>query len=87
MWSDKPVSETHTTDTGNYDNWWYANPGATTSTSIQFDTGEITPVYVGVFAFDAADNMSAMASGVSGASPSANEKNLRGAKAKGSRVR
>jgi hypothetical protein len=65
VWGAKPLVEKTTTDAGKL-NWWAANavgpalvarPNERQSVSFRFDGPE---VYVGVFTFDAADNMSSL---------------------------
>ena len=48
----------NSTDTANKRNWWAANPAATSSNSININVGTTNPVFVAVFSFDSADNMS-----------------------------
>ncbi|MFN8487977.1 MAG: right-handed parallel beta-helix repeat-containing protein [Caldilineaceae bacterium] len=66
VWSNKPIVEANSLDPAQT-NWWAANavgpnlavtPGAQQSWRI--NTGNTTPVYVAIFTFDAADNMSTL---------------------------
>ena len=66
VWSTKPIVENHSTS-ASVSNWWAANavgPNLTPVPAAQqiltINTGSATPVYVAIFTFDQADNLSAM---------------------------
>jgi hypothetical protein len=66
VWSAKPIVASHSTS-ASVTNWWAANavgpnltPVPAAPQTLTINTGSATPVYVALFTFDQADNMSAM---------------------------
>jgi len=81
VWADRAVVEAHSTDTTNYQNWWYAEPhacSAVTCNGVAVITGATGATHVGVFAFDEADNMSVMSAAVVGEEASPTVKSVAG---------